>query len=95
MKKIIMAFGVVALIAGTSSCKKDRVCTCTYSSTEVGFIGDDNDTDVITILDSRKKDARQECLGYSVDHPAVPADYWFAGSAAEAAYTTSETCELK
>ena len=31
MKKIIVAFGVVALFAGTTSCKKDWTCTCSDS----------------------------------------------------------------
>lgn len=29
MKKFILSIGVVALIAGTSSCKKTYDCTCT------------------------------------------------------------------
>ena len=28
MKKIIMAFGAVALFVGTTSCKKTYTCTC-------------------------------------------------------------------
>jgi len=35
MKKIIVAFGVVALIAGTSSCKKTYDCTCDVFGTEI------------------------------------------------------------
>lgn len=93
MKKFIMAFGVVALIAGTSSCKKDRVCTCTYTSTQAGFVAGDDD--VTTYLDVRKHDARLYCVGTSTDHPAVAADELYTGSPAAAAYTTTNTCELK
>jgi hypothetical protein len=35
MKKIIVAFGVVALFAGTTSCKKDWTCTCADSANSI------------------------------------------------------------
>ena len=51
MKKIIVAFGVVALFAGTTSCKKDWTCTCSDSVNSVSF----------TIENQTKKDAESAC----------------------------------
>ncbi len=51
MKKIIVAFGVVALFAGTTSCKKDWTCTCSDSVNSVSF----------TIENETKKDAESAC----------------------------------
>ena len=92
MKKITMVFGVVALIAATSSCSKDRVCTCTNSSTQVGATV--NAPNVTTYLDSKKHDASLFCVSTSNEVAAVAADFYFTGSLAEAAYTTTSTCEL-
>ena len=51
MKKIIVAFGVVALFAGTTSCKKDWTCTCSDSVNSASF----------PIENQTKKDAESEC----------------------------------
>ena len=51
MKKFIMTLGVVALIAGTTSCKKDYTCDCMVAGTSVG---------TTTITDT-KSNAIEEC----------------------------------
>ena len=51
MKKIIVAFGVVALFAGTTSCKKDWTCTCSDSADSASF----------AIENETKKDAESAC----------------------------------
>ena len=51
MKKIIVAFGVVALFAGTTSCKKDWTCTCSDSADSASF----------AIENETKKDADSAC----------------------------------
>jgi len=33
MKKIIMSLSIIALFAGTTSCKKDYTCSCTATDT--------------------------------------------------------------
>ena len=104
MKKIIMSFGIVALIAGTSSCTKDRTCTCTYSSTEAGAI---TTTSVVDFEKSSKQAAKTACaitsndgdgkrqiMSATVHYDAVAAaDSWSGLN--EPAYTVTEACELK
>lgn len=55
MKKVLF----IAVIAGASlaSCKKDRTCTCTTTSSG-GTV-----TDVTVYHEARKKDARLFCIG--------------------------------
>ena len=55
MKKTIF-IGIVAL-ASLASCKKDHTCTCTYAGSTTA--------DVITYTDSKKSDARSQCLSYT------------------------------
>lgn len=52
MKKIIVAFGVVALLAGTTSCKKTYTCTCDILGTSISV---DSETKM------SKKDAETWC----------------------------------
>jgi hypothetical protein len=61
MKKSLFVIAI-AVIGFTSSCKKDRVCECTYSSTAPGY---QSSTSSYTILDARKKDAKVSCLSVS------------------------------
>jgi len=51
MKKVI--FIAVVAVAFLASCKKDRVCTCTYSG---------GGTSIVTYTESKKADARAACL---------------------------------
>ncbi len=55
MKKLLL---IVAVITAFSfvSCKKDRVCTCTYT------IGGATSTDITTYTKSMKGDARERCM---------------------------------
>ena len=57
MKKalFIAIFATVSL----ASCKKDRTCTCTFSSTDPSSTAS---TQVITIIDSKKGDAIKLCI---------------------------------
>jgi hypothetical protein len=61
MKKVLLLVAVVAAFSFVS-CKKDRVCTCTTSSTEVGS---SSSTFIVTYTKSMKHDARGNCMGYT------------------------------
>lgn len=73
MKKIILSVTVIAA-ASLTSCKKDRVCTCTYTdvTTTTTTIGGktttttDTSTDAIvgTYTKARKGDAKAACASY-------------------------------
>lgn len=52
MKKVI--FMAIAIVATLASCKKDRVCTCTYSGSST--------PSTITYTDAKKGDAQSQCL---------------------------------
>lgn len=56
MKKVII-LAAVAFAFGATSCKKDRVCSCTY----VDPITNESTTDETTIPDSKKGDAEDAC----------------------------------
>jgi hypothetical protein len=80
MKKIAIAiFAVTGLLL--VSCKKDRVCECTYTST---YPGSTSETDKFTLLDIRKKDAKSLCIK-TVD------TYESNGTT----YTSTSDCKLK
>ena len=55
MKKVI--FIAVVAVASLASCKKDHTCTCTDSGSSVPT--------VVTYTDSKKSDARSQCLSYT------------------------------
>ena len=55
MKKITI-LAVAALAISFASCKKDRTCTCTYTTTPAGGAAYTS-TDEITIKKAKKKDA--------------------------------------
>lgn len=57
MKKLLL-FVVVASAFSFASCKKDRTCTCTTVHTD----GSPTSTQVITIIDSKKGDAKKLCI---------------------------------
>ena len=80
MKKIIVILASLSLMM-LVSCKKDRVCECTDSSTEPGTT---TQTYSYTILESNKKNAAANCFSYSYD-------YTSNGST----YKETTTCKLK
>lgn len=57
MKKVLF----IAIIAAASlaSCKKDRTCTCTQTSTQPGST---STTNVYTIIKATKGDAKKACI---------------------------------
>ncbi len=76
MKKVI--FIAVLAVASLASCKKDRTCTCTDTSTQPGYV---STTNVTTYTEAKKADARAACSSYSM----IP-----TGST----YTYTTTCKL-
>jgi hypothetical protein len=64
MKKIFL-FLAVASVFTLASCKNDRVCTCTTTSTEPGY---GSDVDKVTYLDSKKHDASLFCVSTKEDY---------------------------
>ena len=69
MKKIFLFIAVVSAFS-FASCKKDRTCTCTTGSA----------TEVYTITQARKSDAKKECISSSKTNGGV---------------TVTTTCTLK
>ncbi|MES2139226.1 MAG: hypothetical protein V4511_05930 [Bacteroidota bacterium] len=57
MKKLLLFVAVVAAFS-FASCKKDRTCTCTTVNAD----GSPSTTQVITIIDSKKADAKKLCI---------------------------------
>lgn len=57
MKKLLL-FVVVASAFSFASCKKDRTCTCTTVNAD----GSPTTTQVITIIDAKKGDAKKICI---------------------------------
>ena len=80
MKKLLLSVAVISAFS-FASCKKDHTCTCTTTST---FPGSTTDTDVYTIVDSKKGDAKKMCI----DNTRT----WSSGGVS---YTNTSTCELK
>jgi len=80
MKKVLLFVAVVAAFS-FASCKKDRTCTCTDTST---MPGSTPSTRVVTYTDAKKGDARAACLSGS-------RTYDFGGTS----YVYTSTCELK
>ncbi len=62
MKKILL-FVIVASAFTFASCKKDRTCTCVYSSTSNGVTV--SSTEVTIYPDSKKHDASLYCVSSS------------------------------
>ena len=96
MKKVlfIAVLGVISL----ASCKKDRTCTCTTTSTQAGYV---TKVVVTDYEKSKKKSAKYACaissdpegknlIWTKTDHTDA-----VAGPPALPAYTTTETCVLK
>ena len=40
MKKVLLAFAVIALVVGASSCNKQKKCQCTWKMGNVTYEGD-------------------------------------------------------
>jgi len=82
MKKIFLLLSVVAL-SSLTSCKKDRVCTCTITSTAPSSSGYSyTDTKETTMTKISKGSAKRACVKSTTTN---------AGSA----YSTIEDCKLK
>ena len=56
-KNLLIIIGIVAL--STVSCKKDRVCECTTTTTVPGSA---SETDSFTLLDVSKGTAKRACV---------------------------------
>jgi hypothetical protein len=80
MKKISI-IGMAMIAIAFTSCKKDRVCECSYSSTEPGWTSENDET---TYTDATKRQARTQCFSYSTEYESN-------GST----YTATQKCELK
>ena len=80
MKKLAMVLGVVALFAGTTSCKKDFVCECTESGLSY----------TITFKESKKAAAAAMCEGTGIGS----IEYNFGGVTTTAA-SDSTGCTLQ
>jgi hypothetical protein len=57
MKKVL--FMAAVIVASLASCKKDRTCTCTTTST---YPGATSTTDIVTYNKAKKHDVRGMCL---------------------------------
>lgn len=62
MKKLILLIAVASAVT-LSSCKKDRVCTCTSSITTPGQPASAPMVDKTTYLDVSDKNATTRCIG--------------------------------
>ena len=71
MKNIFLSLSVIASIA-MASCKKDRVCTCTSSSTAPGSTPM---TMEVTIFDVKKSDAKKACVKTTNDYTSNGVTY--------------------
>jgi len=80
MKKSLIFLGVVAAFSLTS-CKKDRTCSCVYTSTVPGST---SSTDTWVMSEVSKKSAKVNCV-------SAKQDYTVAGTT----YTDTRTCEIK
>lgn len=80
MKKIFLLATVASAFA-FASCKKDHVCSCTFTSTAPGSTAS---TTEYTILDAKKGDAKKACVKTTRD--------WTAGGQT---YTQTSDCKLK
>ncbi|MFY9309575.1 MAG: hypothetical protein WAQ28_11060 [Bacteroidia bacterium] len=76
MKKNILFIAAISALS-LASCKKDHTCTCTSTSTEPGST---TTTNVFTITDAKKGDAKKACI---------------SSTEVDGAYTETTTCELK
>ncbi|MES2395005.1 MAG: hypothetical protein V4549_03340 [Bacteroidota bacterium] len=60
MKKLFICVAVISAFS-FASCKKDRTCTCTTVYAD----GSPATTDVVTIIDSKKGDAKKVCIDHT------------------------------
>jgi len=80
MKKITLLVGTFVVIS-FASCKKDRTCTCTYTSTS----GTTSSTKT-TYYKAKKKDVRDNCIGGQTETTSPSGSITVGGKT---------TCELK
>ena len=92
MKKLTLFAAIIFAMASITSCKKDRTCTCTFTSTQTGSTGG---TYVRTMTKVSKGDARANCMSDKRDYPADPGTTIGGVTyGAMPAYTTTSTCTL-
>jgi len=60
MKKLLLFVAVVTAFS-FASCKKDHTCTCTTAYAD----GSASDTEVYTVIDARKGDAKKRCIDHT------------------------------
>lgn len=84
MKNTLILLSIVA-VSSLTSCKKDRVCTCTRTSTAPTTAGYSNTyTSEETLTKISKKSAKMACV-------KTTNDYTSGGNT----YTTTNDCKLK
>jgi hypothetical protein len=93
MKKITL-LAVACVAISLASCKKDRTCTCTNTSTQPDYYGPGVSTKTETTIykESKKDEARLYCLGVKNDYDYY--DYSVTPAVKKTATYSSE-CELK
>jgi uncharacterized lipoprotein YehR (DUF1307 family) len=62
MKKITLLFAAI-LVISFASCKKDRICTCTYTN-----IDGTTEKEKTTYYKAKKKDVRKNCIGGQTEY---------------------------
>ena len=98
MKKLLF-IAIVALLS-LASCTKDRTCTCTTTTTRVGGV---TKIEVTDYPKSKKGSAKHACAISSTPEGKDPIytktthteAVIVNGTVVSAAYTETETCELK
>ncbi|MGZ3931532.1 MAG: hypothetical protein ACXVP0_09280 [Bacteroidia bacterium] len=80
MKKIVLLLSV-AVVCSLTSCKKDRVCECTSSSTAPGSTSTVTD---VTLVKAKKSDAKRICVKETHDFTVLGTTY-----------TDTQDCKLK
>lgn len=66
MKKVITIIALAAFVAGMSSCRKDRTCTCTT----------DGEKDVEILKGFTAKEAKNYCLEQVIDEEYMDSEYY-------------------
>ncbi len=85
MKKTALFVAVIAALS-LASCKKDRTCTCT--TVESDGTNSTTSTQVYTVKDAKKGDAKKMCIDQTSSNTTT-----FGGMSVT--YTQTRTCELK
>jgi hypothetical protein len=84
MKKITMIAAVAVLALSFTSCKKERVCECVFSSTNPNQT---STTEKVTYKKAKKGICDEKSVSSVTTAPAAPTGVTY--------YTYTETCTLK